>query len=226
MKKLNLFSISFLIWMASLCALPPLTAIEYVQNSFIQDASLELQHEKAIDSFLKGNYEDALSDFNDVLQKSSLDSPSEINLCGSALWGRALCYACLDRNEEAHQDLNLLQAYFPVPCSHDSIEKAQHFIVPVVKYANPDEKIFPPECKDRVRGIVYKIKELLATRLRRGSDNYSEFASRINDMAARAITCCEKCDNASAIWTSCLTPLMEKYEKWRDNGIPPNPYWE
>jgi len=78
---------------------------------------LELYNERGIKYFCIGLLENAFEDFNHVL--NVLEKRQEIvePLLALALWGRMLCYAYQDHEEEAIHDLNLFQSYFLSECS-------------------------------------------------------------------------------------------------------------
>ena len=78
---------------------------------------LELYNERGIRYFCIGSLENALDDFNHVLnvlenRQETVEPPLAL-----ALWGRMLCHAHQNHEEEAIHDLDLFQSYFLEECS-------------------------------------------------------------------------------------------------------------
>jgi hypothetical protein len=112
------------------------------------DRVLELYNEQGISYFVKGDYYSALMNFNHILEIKSSSQEMGHLIVGSALWGRALCHACLDLTEETIHDLKLLEEFFlnPFRCYEREKELTSDYKEKIVaktkaKFANPNEKI-------------------------------------------------------------------------------------
>ncbi|MBS0650843.1 MAG: hypothetical protein JSR93_06755 [Verrucomicrobia bacterium] len=75
---------------------------------------LDLYNERGVRYFCIGLIKNAIDDFTHVLEHSQKTDDSLLAL---ALWGRMLCYAYQNCEEEAIHDLNLFQSYFLSECS-------------------------------------------------------------------------------------------------------------
>ncbi len=76
----------------------------------VADEVLWLYNQLGISYFFRGEYLSALDKFDYILQQKSHDEESL--LIGAALWGKAICHACLDMSDEMVQDIHVLESYF------------------------------------------------------------------------------------------------------------------
>ncbi|MBS0603429.1 MAG: hypothetical protein JSS60_00155 [Verrucomicrobia bacterium] len=180
--------------------------------------TLQLHCERGISFFFIGKFDNALSDFDYVLENLDDKSNSYIDLIGTALWGRLLCHAFKNQLQEACDDCHMIESLFleSIPCDRckntESITLANYIrndlhVIPVVKFANPDEKISKWECHDRT--------SILADKMRSLSDLVPSFIVRglvlslINRLSVNAHNCCEEGHH----WTECLRPIAGAWQK-------------
>ncbi|GEM_PF-5354746 len=77
----------------------------------------ELYNARGIRYFCAGLLQEAIDDFNQVLNIIGHKEVPEMSSMGLAIWGRMLCHAYQNCEEEAIQDLNLFRSYFLSECS-------------------------------------------------------------------------------------------------------------
>ena len=199
------------------------------------DVTLELYNERGISYFAKREYKLALADFDHILEtKSSINQMRDL-VVGTALWGRALCHACLDMDENTYEDFDMLESYFrdifQTDCACDSEKKDPvsravsrkgfHARTMEVKFANPNEKISIEECNDRIRGCAKKLRLFIGPLIKDVAKRTIFFAF-INALEDQGLYCCRH----GTFWTSCVTPILEKLQNWNAFGIPADPYWD
>ncbi len=86
----------------------------YEPNSKVE--ILELYNARGLRYFCAGLFEDALIDFNQVLNAIDYTEKTEEPFLALALWGRLLCHSHLDQEAEAFEDLELFHSYFLNDC--------------------------------------------------------------------------------------------------------------
>ena len=201
----------------------------------ISDAALWLYNDLGISHFFRENFLGALGNFDYILEtKISMDD-SENLLVGAALWGRMLCHARLDMENELDQDLQMLEVYFYRVFQRDqqcqscrsefNISKVAHysdFITQTkIEFANPDEYISAAECRDRVTGSANQLR-LFISPLIKSTAKRAIFLKFIDALEDQGYYCCRD----GTFWTTCVTPIFEKLNKWRVIGIPSDPAWD
>ena len=201
----------------------------------ISDTVLWLYNDLGISHFFRGNFELALGNFAYILEATFSRNDKENVLIGAALWGRALCHACLDMENEMDQDLDMLKIYFEnvfqdnQTCkSYKSFRIAtkvpsySDFIIQTkVEFAYPDEYISAAECRRRVIGSADKLKLFVAPLIKSTSKRVI-FMQFIEALQEQGIYCCRD----GTFWTTCVTPILEKLDKWKVVGIPADPAWD
>lgn len=90
-----------------------------------------------------------------------------------------------------------------------------------LKFAYPDEQVSVYECRDRVARCAQKVK-LFVGPLIKDIARRAIFFTFIDALEDQGLYCCRD----GSIWTSCVTPLLEKLQKWRMVGIPDDPAWD
>jgi hypothetical protein len=170
-------------------------------------------NERGLDYFFEEKYSHALEDFNKVLERGLTHSDLDDVLLGSALWGRTLCHAYLGLENATIEDIQLLRDFFieTRQCISNRTE---------VKCANPNENISKNSCEERVVGTANAMR-ILAVAIKKSELGFlvNQF---IDELEKVGIRCCRD----GSFWTSCVTPLLEKLEKWKAFGIPSDPYWD
>ena len=141
-------------------------------------------------------------------------------LFGSALWGRLLCCAYNNQDQEAFLTLSLIRSHFIDSHCHYCREFAyssewNYKILKVADFANPNERISSAECKERVRGTA-SVMRLLAmkipNRMLADAINFT-----ISELEYAALQCCDR-----SHWTDCLSPIVDSWnylKKCMDKGI-------
>ncbi len=213
--------------------------IQYTPNSSLYAEALEgnllpIDLKKTVLTGLEflfmEQYEDALDNFNHVLNalhsKGKLSEP----LFGSALWGRLLCHAYSNQEQKAFNDLSLIRLWFiDSPCyfckefiyANSSVSNdSNHRIFQIADFANPNEKISSAECKQRVKGTASVMRLLVMKIPNRMLADAIQFT--ISELEHAALQCCER-----SHWTECLDPVVDSWsylKKCMDKGsaIAPN----
>ncbi len=194
------------------------------------DQVLELYNERAISYFAQQKYTLALADFNHILEEKIQTKDLQTIIIGEALWGRSLCHACLDMNNELAEDLTLLSQFlrfFEEDCLCNdkktilSSAGKNFIILPVVRFADPDENISAYECRERVRGSAEKVRLFLGPLLK-DTVKRTLFLTFITGLENQGIACCRD----GSIWATCVSPILNKLEKWHILGIPADPAWD
>jgi hypothetical protein len=108
----------------------------------------------------------ALDRFDYILQQKWHDK--ENLLIGAAVWGKAMCHACLDMSDELVEDFRILEAYFSNLFRHNcrSVRDRKRFAfsdekthysnwimkTKQIEFTNPNENISAAQCRERVMG--------------------------------------------------------------------------
>ncbi len=201
----------------------------------VTDEVLWLYNQLGISYFFKGEYLSALDNFDYIFQQKYHDEQSL--LIGAALWGKAICHACLDMSDEMMQDIHILESYFnslfhyncPSARNRKRLafsDEQSHYSNWIMKtkqvqFANPNENISAAQCRDRVTGSAKALRDFIAP-LIRDVGKQIIFIQFINVLEDRGIYCCRD----GSIWVSCVTPIMQKLENWKVFGIPADPAWD
>lgn len=209
--------------------------IQKLQNIYgISDEVLWLYNELGISLFFKGDYQVALNNFDYILKKKIHEK--ENLLIGAALWGKALCHACLDMTEEMLQDFQMLELYFKhlfqfdcpskrhrrIFASSNSVPSFSNLISSTkIEFAYPNEKISVAECRDRVRGSAEKLRLFIGPLIRDTAKRIL-FIKFIDALEEEGVFCCRD----GSIWTTCVSPILEKLQKWKIIGVPADPAWD
>jgi len=192
-----------------------------VTNGLDDLSVLCLYNERGIAYFFAGELENALNDFNYVLIKLETQQTLEKEIIGTALWGRLFCHAFKNQVQETYDDSLMIQWLFTgCSCCEERLKKESFvpasncrndfFVLPIAKFANPEEKISKWECHDRTKGISDKMRSL--------ADLVPIFVVRtivlftIDKLEDRAHACCESGNN----WTVCLGPIADAWQKLDD----------
>lgn len=179
-------------------------------------------------SLLSGQFEDALADFNYVLYAlRDINQPNE-PMFGAALWGRLLCHAYADLEQDTLNDLSLIRAHFIgnscrttlVHTRHYSVRNSGVSIFRIADFADPNERLSPDQCKERVRGTANVMRILAMKVPNRALAEAISFT--ITELEYAACRCCERNH-----WTECLGPIVDGWNYLRmcmDKGaaIAPN----
>lgn len=91
----------------------------------------------------------------------------------------------------------------------------QYHILPVAKFADPNERLSPSECKQRVKGTA-DVMRLLAAGVKKAS-----LVAAINYAISQLEDALNNCCNRDH-WTDCLTPIIDAYNyirKCLDQGV-------
>ncbi|MES2345345.1 MAG: tetratricopeptide repeat protein [Chlamydiota bacterium] len=171
-------------------------------------------HDRGMEHYCTGNYDLALEDFNQVLERF-YDIEIEKHLIPSSLWGQALCYACLEEDREAIFALEKLDLFLN---SYVCDECQGISIMPCVQYAQRNKPIPIPDCIDRVQGTAHQMRGLCSSI--KNKDTLRIFHKFIDGLEASGIRCCTHGD----FWTECVDPLIQRWFKWKGYGLPANPY--
>lgn len=212
--------------------------IHDLQNAHgLTDKVLWLYNDLGISYFFKEEYSVALDQFDYILQQKYQDEESL--LIGAALWGKALCHACLDMSDDMLQDLQILESYFShlfrSSCRSAGDRKRFVFSGEPVHYSNlimqtknkpirldnPNENISAAQCRDRVGGTARTLKEFIAPFIKDVGKQII-FIQFINGLEIAGMDCCRD----GSIWASCVMPLLQKLENWKVFGIPADPAWD
>lgn len=237
MKKLFLFSwVIFL----SLGACPDREEIQqYIQNCHQGSIEVSQKVSYALDLFENQEFEKAATHFNHVLI-NDYHLASKIDL-GTAIWGSLLCAAILDDSQVFEERFSQAYAFFIDPQDERMVANAlssQELIIlasnntwksrpgnekkpdPEVKFANPNEKITISDCIDRVKGVATALKFGIAF-VKKG-----HYAFILNTFVETLQEKCIDCCKSGEFWTSCVSPILLKLNKWKLLGIPDDPAWD
>jgi hypothetical protein len=205
-------------------------------SSSDRNALLELYNERGISNFAVGSYKAALRDFNRILEEAFSFGYKREGIVGAALWGRALCHACLESDAEMIEDIEMLDRYLDELCNGDCqscfgvIEREPEYsplspyqasVTLVAKYVNPNEKLSIAECRERVTGTANALRLFIGPLIKDASKR-GLFLSFIQGLEDKGLYCCRE----GSIWTTCINPLIEKLQRWKMVGIPANPAWD
>ncbi len=185
---------------------------------------LSLYNERGITLFFMGKFEEALSDFNFVITKLQTHETLEKTILGTALWGKLFCHAFNNQIQETHDDSLMIRMLFTeCSCCEEELDKRaftsarnsmgrlsrqkNFFVLPIAKFATPQEKITKRECRDRTNSIADKMRSL--------TELIPLYAARqcvfgaIKLLVANALACCEMGHH----WTECLGPIADAWLK-------------
>jgi hypothetical protein len=184
-------------------------------------AALGVFNERGIAYLFIGEFESALQDFNHVLTELQIRQILERELIGTALWGRLFCHAYRNQLQETCDDFQLIQL-FSIKCTSDERQagmqpcvpasnvKNDYFILPVAKFAYPEEKVSVYECRERVRNTADKMRSI--------ADLIPIRATRIlvlgfiSDEEGDGLGCC----NRGQHWTNCTGPIADGWKRLED----------
>jgi hypothetical protein len=166
--------------------------------------------------FFIGKLENAINDFNHVIENSTTHLPLGKNLLGTALWGRMLCHAFGNQLNNAYNDSAMISSLFNECICCENREKDlfipahcddNFIILPIAKFAYPEEKISEWECHDRTNRITDKMRslaELVPVYVVRQAVLWT-----IDKQSKKAHKCCENGKH----WTECLGPIADVWKK-------------
>ncbi len=198
------------------------------------DEVLWLYNDLGISCFFGENYKLALDCFDHILQQKSHDEKNL--LIGAALWGKAICHACLDMSEEMIQDFQALELYFQqvfhyncpssrerliFSSSNENFHYWDMFHSAKVEFANPNENVSAYECRERVRGSANALKLFIGPLVKNVAKR-AIFMRFIDALEYQGMYCCHD----GTIWATCVTPILQKLQDWKALGIPADPAWD
>jgi hypothetical protein len=140
-------------------------------------------------------------------------------MLGIALWGRMLCHAFRSQLNDTYNDASLLSSLFnECDCSEDSEKdplihvncNSNFSILPIAKFAYPEEKVSEWECHDRANRIAEKMRslaELIPVYLVRQGVLWT-----IDRQSQKAHRCCA----SGKHWAECLGPIADVWNKLED----------
>lgn len=151
-------------------------------------------------------FDEALLHFNRILtslhENCKLDEP----LFGAALWGRLLCHAYSDLESETFNDLAMIRSHFIKRNCHPCFDRNSNYRISLTAdYVNPNEKLSPADCKERVRGTANIMRILVAKVQNRVLANALNFT--IAELEYAASQCCDRTH-----WTECLNPIVNSWK--------------
>lgn len=210
--------------------------MDFLQTGSQENSSVVTQ---ALAAFEKQSFQLSIDLFNQILDADLSDtSPVDI---GTSLWGSLLCSAILDHEDLFEERLKQAHAFFIDRPILKSSTKTIHYnessytiqLVdwrsrpnnerkpdPVAKFANPNEKISIGTCIDRVKGVSNALKFGIAF-VKKG--HYAFILNAFVDaLQERCMSCCE----SGTFWTTCVSPILVKLDKWKLLGIPDDPAWD
>ena len=187
------------------------------QNDIFAQASLRLFNERGTAYFFIGQFENAINDFSYVINNVVTKLHEEEALLGSALWGRMLCYAFAGQLDNTNNDASLIVSLFTdCRCDENRAKKdlfvlshcnARETVLPIAKFAYPEEEISKNECHDRVQRIsskMYSLADLIPDWLTRQAVFWV-----IETVSKKAHNCCD----STLHWTECLGPIVDVWKK-------------
>lgn len=185
------------------------------QNDFLKQASL--LNERGTIYFFIGQFENAINDFSYVIDNVTSKFPEEETLLGAALWGRMLCYAFEGQVDSTHNDsLMLADLFTECPCDKDQEKESlltlsncndHGLVLPIAKFAYPEEEISKSECHDRVDTITSKAHSLVS--LIPDWITKQTVHGIIDLLEKEAHKCC----NSNQHWTECLGSMIDVWKK-------------
>jgi hypothetical protein len=198
---------------------------EAFENEQSQPITLETFASRGLKFLFTGQFEDALINFNHIL--NALHDTHKLNkfLLSTALWGRLLCHAYANQEEEAYNDLLFIRSYFidnvcysykeSIYANSFSSDNSDYKIFQIADFANPNEKISSVECRSRVRGTA-NVMRLLVTKIpNRALADAISFT--ITELEYAASQCCDR-----SHWTDCLSPIIDSWNYLKncmDKGV-------
>lgn len=177
---------------------------------------------------LSHKYDLAIKDFKLVALNACCKIPSNSPEVASALWGTFLAHAFSDDYEKSFISLFAIRDTFlngNCHCKEDNfscaIQKTEslHWKF-IAEFADPNEKLTPEQCKQRVKATALAMKALCL----KIPDTKIRFAAEItiDELAAAAYSCCER-----EHWTECLSPIVDAWKYLKDSmdkGVKYAPY--
>lgn len=188
-----------------------------IANHIGQQSFLHLLNKRGLAYFFIGQLEKAIDDFTYVIGAIQPEQTEEKSQLGTALWGRMLCFAFSDNYENTYEDACAISALF-CPCNQNYVRikdrtsisvgyQNELNILPVAKFAYPEERVSTWECHERTTIIVEKMKslaELIPSYAIRKTVNWV-----IDNQAMKAHNCCK----SGSHWTECLGPIADVWKK-------------
>ncbi|MBS0653572.1 MAG: hypothetical protein JSR39_08650 [Verrucomicrobia bacterium] len=186
-------------------------------NCVNQQEVFHLLNKRGLAYFFIGQLEKAIEDFTFVIGNIQPEQIEESSQLGTALWGRMLCYAFSDKYENTYEDACAISALF-CPCNKNHErgnakmvtsfnQQNERNVLPVAKFAYPEERVSIRECHERTTIIAEKMRslaELIPSYAIRKTVNWL-----IDDQALKAHNCCKNGNH----WTECLGPIADVWKK-------------
>ena len=132
-------------------------------------------------------------------------------LFSSALWVRMLCFAFLDLPKEAEEDICLLTSNY----ANEQRDCDQFCIRQVADFADPNERLSPQQCQERVHSTALAMRALalkIPNKSLMGTVNLC-----ISELENAALNCCQL-----EHWTKCLEPIIDAWQYLKnsmDKGV-------
>ncbi len=194
------------------------------------DQAYSQLNDQGMELFTMDNFQEALVKFNQVIADYQKSGVSEENM-GTALWGKTLCDAALEYEEDFNEDVAAVECFFLVQhgCKEGASQRVQWFDRPLgavipdqpVQFADPNEKLSIRDCVDRVSGTAEGLRAGVIACFKR-----REVAWTLNKLITSIEEACIRCCNSGAFWTTCVSPIIAKFQKWRTFGVPDDPAWD
>ncbi len=183
--------------------------------------ALPLVKKRGILYFSIGEMDLALEDFNQILNVLLIHQKNDRQLIGTALWGRLLCHAFSGFSQEAYDDIHKVELFFVAnaDCKNQDLEdrevalgagSLEGLILPVAKFAHPNEKISSEECRSR----VYRTAQAMRTIILKVPNVFVQCSVTylIDELSQVGLSCCKNPSN----WTSCLEPIVDAWHNLQD----------
>ncbi len=216
-------------------------------NEQVSEA-LAFLNKRGLGYCLEEKYEAALEDFSYVINNSWDVDPK---MFGVALWGKAICDACLRNVDETLQNVEILEMMLEACCQECSEEKIRGLpkthpslfnssfywdsetINPMIQtvsssdnlFANPDEVLSPSDCCERIRIFTEKVRRLIKRDFnQRASTPDNNYAlDKFWSFIRKVSRKGEDCCWSRTHWTICCTPIAIIWREWNEKGLPRNP---
>lgn len=189
---------------------------------------IELRNQRGLFLFLSTEYDAAIEDFNDVIERLENKAVGNCSLYASALWGRFLTYAFSDIVDQSLKDLFLIRRLFmdgEYNCKGENLCTIVKFdrafsVLKIAEFVDPGERLTPEQCKQRVKGTALAMKAL-CLKIPNAAIRFSTEVF-ISELEEKAYTCCER-----EHWTECLSPIIDAWQYLKqcmDKGVRYAPY--
>jgi len=201
---------------------------EEIESYPIDLCPVELKNERGLFLFLSNEYELAIKDFEDIIERFESRGIGDRSIYASAIWGKFLAHAYSDKVDESVMDLFLIRRLFlhsDCNCEEENFSPVLNLnrgfsTLKVADFADPDERISPGKCKQRVKGVAIAMKAL-CLKIPNATVRFATEVS-ICELEQKAYGCCER-----EHWTECLNPIVDAWQYLKDcmdKGVKYAPY--